>query len=384
MKKFVIKTIRKILFIVLLIIKFPASNIKNAESELEEISKQYNNKKVSITNNNLILDKNINLTIIVPVYNTAKLLEKCVNSILNQKTKYIYEIILINDGSTDNSLNILKEFEKNNKNIRILSQENRGISETRNLGIKNIKGEYVAFIDSDDFIEDNYIEELLDNAYENNADIVRCNYYEYDVNRNNVIKTGKEQNNQVLKSGLGKKILDFKGYPWGGIYKSSLWNDIQFPNGYWYEDMIIRMILFRKGKVFSYINDKLYYYCLHSNNISKKIEKTKDIRCLDHFFLIQELCNLSKKLSIEEDVSLYWSMLYEYSVVLWLRTRGLDKNLRKEVFFEACNIIISITNDKFDLEIEEKIAIDIFKRKDYVKWQLYAIYKLLAVKYGVD
>lgn len=381
MKKKLIKLIRKILFIFLSIFRFPS--LKKDEKVIENIINSYKDKKIEVIDNKSKNKKDLNLTIVVPVYNAEKLIRKCVDSTINQKTKYNYNVIFINDGSKDNSLELLREYEKNNKNVIVLTQDNRGIAETRNEGIKKATGEYIAFIDSDDFIENNYVEMLLDNAYENNADIVRCNYYEYDVDTDKIIKTGKEQENKVITNGLGKDILNYKGYPWGGVFKRSLWNNIEYPNGYWYEDMIIRMILFRKAKIFSYIDDKLYYYCLHSNNISKSIEKTKDLRCLDHFFLIEKLYELSNELKLEKDEALFYNLTYEYSTMLWLRTRGIDKKIREQVFIRACEIVNELEYDE-KLTKEQKLLIKIFKKKDYISWQLYAIYKMLGVKFGVE
>ena len=190
------------------------------------------------------------------------------------------------------------------------------------------------------------------------------------------------RSNTVRKKDLGRDILEFKGYPWGGIFKSSLWEDIEYPRDYWYEDMIIRMILFRKASTFSYINDHLYYYCLHENNISKSIEKTTDLKCLDHFFLISKLLKLSSKLKLENNNELYFNTSYELSVILWLRTRKINKELRKSLFLEACNIINNLEYDE-KLNKEELIVSKIFRKKDYISWKLYSVYKMLAVKYGV-
>lgn len=381
MKKNLIKLIRKILFIFFSIFRFPS--IEKDENVIEDIINTYKYRNIKIIDNKSKLKNYLNLSIVVPVYNAEKLINKCADSIIDQNTKYNYNVIFINDGSKDNSLDILREYEKNNKNVIVITQNNKGISETRNLGIKKADGEYIAFVDSDDFIDNNYVEKLLDNAYKNNADIVRCNYYEYDVDTDKIIKTGKEQENKVITGGLGKNILNYKGYPWGGVFKRSLWNNIEYPNGYWYEDMIIRMILFRKAKVFSYIDDKLYYYCLHSNNISKSIEKTKDLKCLDHFFLIEKLYELNNELELEKDEALFYNLTYEYSVVLWLRTRGIKKNTRKQIFLRACEIVNQLDYDK-NFTKEQKVLIKIFKRRDYISWQLYAIYKMLGVKFGVE
>ena len=379
-RNYIIKNIQAILWWSLRLFSF--SKVKEESKEFLNLKQIYERKKVSLVPKRNIVVKT-NATVIIPVYNGEKTIKKCLQSLVNQKTKYTYNIVVIDDGSTDQTAHILNEFGKRYGNIVVIHQENKGISEARNLGLSYVTGEYIAFIDSDDFVSEDYLEKLLSNGYERNAAIVRCNYYEYDIEKNVYIKSGKEQNDCVLKGDIGSRILDFKGYPWGGIFKTSLWEEIQFPEGYWYEDMIIRMILFRRARVFSYINDKLYYYCLHENNISKVVAKTSDRQCLDHFFLINHLCYLSNELGLQQDKALFVNVLYEYSVVLWLRTRKLEKKLRKSVFLESCKIIEGFGIDERELSKEQRLLVSIIKKSDYIRWNLYAIYKMLSVKYGV-
>ncbi|MEG2684867.1 MAG: glycosyltransferase, partial [Erysipelotrichaceae bacterium] len=116
------------------------------------------------------------VSVIVPVYNTSKYLNKCLDSILNQTLKDL-EIIIINDGSTDISPSIIETY--NDPRIIFINQPNSGISITRNNGIKKATSNYIMFIDSDDWIELTMIEELYNNAITNNSDIVVCDFYEY-------------------------------------------------------------------------------------------------------------------------------------------------------------------------------------------------------------
>lgn len=381
LKKSLIKLIKSIIYCMLILCKFPKARCKNSDRYFE-IENKYKDKQIKKIENKFEFKEDSNLNVIIPVYNSEKYLKKCLESLLNQKTKYKYKLICIDDGSTDNSLIILNEYAKEYKNILVLSQKNKGISEARNLGLQKVDSQYIAFVDSDDFVNENFIENLLSNAYINNADIVRCNYCEYDINKQKIIKMGKTGNNKIYINGLGKDILKYKGYPWGGVFKTELWRKIMFPEGYWYEDMIIRMILFRKAKKFVYINNVLYSYCIHSNNISKSIEKTTDLKCLDQFFLVKNLYKLSNELQLKEDYTLYKNILYEYSVILWLRTRKIEANLRKQFFIQACDFI-SLMDNNYEIDSEEKMVEKIFKRRDYVNWKLYAIYKMLEVKYGV-
>ena len=124
------------------------------------------------------------ISIIIPVYNVRKYLEECLDSVINQTYKNI-EIICVNDGSTDNSLELLYEYSKKDSRIKIIDKKNGGVSSARNLGIKNAIGEYIYFVDSDDWIELNLIEEFVNVIKTEEVDIVRCNHYK-NQNENNI------------------------------------------------------------------------------------------------------------------------------------------------------------------------------------------------------
>ena len=106
------------------------------------------------------MNQNILVTVVVPVYNVEKYLKKCLDSLLSQ-TYHNIEIIVVNDGTTDKSLDIAKEVNSIDERVKIISQENQGLSEARNTGIRNAKGEYICFVDSDDFVHKDYVKLLL-------------------------------------------------------------------------------------------------------------------------------------------------------------------------------------------------------------------------------
>lgn len=116
----------------------------------------------------------VKISIIVPVYNSEKYLKRCIDSLIYQKKFNDYEIILINDGSTDNSGRICDEYVKKNKNIKVFHKKNEGVSKARNLGIIEARGEYITFVDSDDYIEENMLYEFSKSIEDNNSDIIFC------------------------------------------------------------------------------------------------------------------------------------------------------------------------------------------------------------------
>ena len=117
------------------------------------------------------------LSIIIPCYNVEKYIDECINSVLEQDVNS-YEILLINDGSTDNTLNILESYRKNSK-IKVINQQNGGLSKARNIGLLNAKGEYILFLDSDDFIEKKSLNKILEFIKKNSLDILAFNFFIY-------------------------------------------------------------------------------------------------------------------------------------------------------------------------------------------------------------
>lgn len=127
------------------------------------------------------------VSVIVPVYNVEKHIQRCIESLLKQTYKN-FEILLVNDGSTDNSGNICDEYKARNKQIRVFHIKNSGVSNARNFGIENAAGEYLQFVDSDDFVEETYIENMVKKSRENNSDLVICGIKQVSFNGNNVKK----------------------------------------------------------------------------------------------------------------------------------------------------------------------------------------------------
>ena len=222
----------------------------------------------------------IKISVVVPVYNVEKYLEQCLNSIINQTFKDI-EIICINDGSKDNSLKIIEEFAAKDKRIRVINKENEGISAARNQGMGLAQGEYISFIDSDDWIEENYLEALYTAAKK----------YDSDIACSNIIRvTGKRHRKKIIykkeefttesdkKNELTK--VPINSYVWNKIYKreSLLKSGVKFPVGRVYEDVIwcIKAIYYLNGVVT--VPDAVYYYRKNPTSImsTKSEQNAKD------------------------------------------------------------------------------------------------------------
>lgn len=216
------------------------------------------------------------ISVVVPVYNAEKYLVKCLDSIINQTYKNI-EIVLVNDGSTDESLKIINSYKKKYKNkIVVIDKKNEGQGIARNEGIKISKGEYLTFIDSDDYVDKNMLFDMLDMAINLNADIVYTNSMYEDIN-NNVIEKKSELNTDVVKN----YILTQSG-PCSKLVKKNLIveNNLYFPKLRAYEDIAIVPVWALYTKKIAMLNKSYYFYLIHNGSTMKQInfnEKMYDI-----------------------------------------------------------------------------------------------------------
>lgn len=216
------------------------------------------------------------ISVIVPVYNSEKFLNRCLTSIKNQTLKNI-EVIVVNDGSTDSSLDIINSFSKKYSNFIVLNLENKGVSNARNKAIAIAKGKYLSFVDSDDFICPDFLETLYNQAVMNNADIVYCGYSLYIEKSNKIVR-----NLPLIRHGLytsSKKILnilikDFRlhSYLWNKLFKKSLFldNNITLHDMY-YEDMAACTPLFYYAKNIVIVNKPLYFYTVRKGSLVRDI-----------------------------------------------------------------------------------------------------------------
>lgn len=176
------------------------------------------------------------VSVIVTVYNTEKYIEECIVSLINQTYKNI-EIILVDGESTDKTSEICLMYESQYENIRLISKENEGVSAARNRGVAEATGDYILFVDGDDWIENNTIEVLVWLEEENNADVAF------------IIKEGHTDATGEVRIGDGKKMLLYVLHIsaveiWGKLFKKSLFDDIRFPEGKLHEDLYIMPSIF--------------------------------------------------------------------------------------------------------------------------------------------
>lgn len=204
------------------------------------------------------------ISIIIPVYNAEKYIGKCLNSIKKQ-TYSNYEIIIVDDGSKDNSLKICEKFKNENKNIilKIFTQKNKGPSSARNKGIVNAKGDYITFVDSDDYLEENLLENLL-NGRERDT-LIRSNYKTF--------KCDKISNNETTRDKISadefiREILNnsFPGCVWGCLFETKIIKKMKFSSElHFMEDTLFLVEYLNNIKYVKFVETN-YYYCISNTN----------------------------------------------------------------------------------------------------------------------
>lgn len=208
------------------------------------------------------------ISVIVPVYNVESYLEKCIESIQNQSYKSL-EIILVNDGSTDSSGDICDKYAACDKRIRVIHQKNGGISSARNTGLEVANGDYIAFVDSDDYIELKMYEDLLNILKEYNLDIIDCGSFR---DKNGMITGGCNDGQiEIYEKDDALRLAMHDGFTsvWNKLYKRDIVISIRFPEGRKFEDSAISYLYIANANRIGHINRSYYYYRLNLNSITQ-------------------------------------------------------------------------------------------------------------------
>ena len=265
------------------------------------------------------------VSVIVPVYNVEKYISKCLESLVNQTLDDL-EIIIVNDGSTDNSEKIIKQYIEHNPNKFIyLTKENGGLSDARNYGIPYAKGEYIAFLDSDDYVEENTYKDMYELAKRENSDLVECDFiWEYPNKKK--IDVGEIYNG---KHEMAQKV---RVVAWNKLIRKTILEKtkIEFPKGYRYEDLEFTYKLIPYIEKVSFLKKPCVHYIQRDNFISNtQNERTKEIlEVFDH------VISYYKEKEIYEE---YFTQIeYTYTRVLLCSSlkrmcKIPDKTIKKEL-----------------------------------------------------
>ena len=288
-----------------------------------------------------------NLSVIVPVYNSENTIMKCIDSIINQETSYKYKIIVINDGSKDSTLKILRTY---GDKIELINQENKGRSEARNSGLKDINSDYIMFVDSDDYISKDCIEILLNKAYSNNYDIVEGGLYQ--INGKRAIKYKNHTKNDYLS-----------GFPVNKVYKSEIWRKNFFLPGYEFEDTVLKFMIYPFYNNKEKIENITYYY--YKNNLGITQKSLFDNISIDSFLITKYYVEYLIEKNMIDKIKLL-NLFLEQIVVNYKRCRYLEEEIQKCIFILTCDLL-----EKYwkEINIDDELF-NSLKSQNYYKYKV--------------
>lgn len=246
------------------------------------------------------------VSVIVPVYNVEKYLNKCIETLINQTYKNL-EIILVNDGSTDNSYALCEEYARRDMRIKVINKENGGLSDARNAGLKIATGKYISFIDSDDYVELDMIYNLYQGIIKFDADICCCGkVLEYEKNNilvNNTNEFCVESEEALRKMLIGDNI---DNSACDKLFKIALFENIEFPVNRYFEDIATVYKVFLKSKKVAHINNIGYHYAIRKNSISTEKFSKKQFDALTFTKeMVKNIVKIYPKLEEEANAFLF-------------------------------------------------------------------------------
>ena len=291
------------------------------------------------------------ISVIIPVYNVKDYLRECVDSVINQNYKNL-EIILVDDGSTDGSEKICDEYKKNDDRIIVIHKENGGLASARNKGMEVASGNYLFFIDSDDFIELSTIDELYKNSNSGTKDLVMCNYYWYDEHNKkeiSIVPFYNENNPKCIVTAMPTATCK--------LIKKKLFteNNLKFLEGKYYEDNAIMPYVLSLVNDYSYIQKPFYYYRQRSGSILNKNKYDKK-----------------------------WEDIFD--VLEYLSKKFTNDNFNEELEYLYIEYLLHAASLKFYKYEEGKNNIKKIKKvihKNFPNWRKNKYYKQQNIKYKI-
>lgn len=316
----------------------------------------------------------INVSVIVPVYNVELYVNRCVDSIINQKFKN-FEIILIDDGSTDNSGKICDEYAQKYDIIKVFHKKNGGLSSARNCGIDRAKGEYIAFIDSDDFIHHDMLSTLYNNIIKYNTDISMCDFLKVSDEKTNCILDIIKDETTIILSGEEAQYELYKENPvefvvaWNKLYRKKIFKDLRYEEGRIYEDEFIIHKIFNKIKSIVYVHSRYYYYYIRDNSI---VNSKFNIKNLDATYALKDRADFYHKIGLEKlseiaDYNYVRRFFYDY-----YKAKNELKDCKKNLF--------KLKKD-FTVRINRLLHNSRYSNKEKLAWMIFIISPTIYEKY---
>ena len=283
------------------------------------------------------------VSVIVPVYNVENYLDRCIKSLASQ-TYHNLQIILVDDGSPDNCPQICDEWANKDSRIKVLHKENGGLSDARNAGIEMATGEYISFVDSDDYVDLHFIELLLQTLLQENSDIVECKVVKFFENGS--FETASDD--LAIKEFSTEEALlaliednELHQHVWNKLYKASLVKDVLYPVGKYHEDEFWTYQVFGRAQKVTKINKSLYYYFQRNDSIMGQGYSIKRLDALEGKHNRQKFIqDYFPKIFLSSKVNMYGSCMYAYQCVLKYMTGNEKKKAQAiiENYLSDCKL----------------------------------------------
>lgn len=313
--------------------------------------------------------QNIKVSIIIPVYNVKEYVEKCIESVLNQTYKNI-EVIIINDGSTDGCEKIVNKYAQKDKRIKVINKENGGLASARNIGLKLVTGNYVMFVDSDDWIAENTIEKLYKELKKEKYDIIEFGYTK--VDEKSIIVDGYKfyekkllSNESILKEYFSNNII--QEVVWNKIYNRNILQGISMQEGRIYEDyMVMPEILINTNELLI-IPDIFYSYLQRRNSIVHSKFSKKNLDWIYAGNYVIDFCN--KNIKKYE----YAARLRKIMLCVQQYNELIKSDIETNEKIKYKNIILK----EFKKDYTEAKKMNILKKEKMTKRMLYYLFNIM-------
>ncbi len=276
---------------------------------------------------NTLVTPTCDLQIIIPAYNVEEYLATCLDSVLSQQTKYHFHVILVDDGSTDATPAIADRY-AGHENLTIIHQANRGFSGARNVALEEIFGRYLMFVDSDDILHPGAIEALLDEAFAHDCDVVEGGTY---------YLTGTEQTLMYrYEDSQTVSPFTFHGQPWAKVYKAHLFQNLRFPEGFWYEDSILSFLIWPVVKTCRQISAMAYIHRRNPKGITAASRGRP--KAVDTYWITEQMTQERETRNLPKDEA-YFAHLLDQIQLNHYRIKALPQEIQEAAFILTCDLL---------------------------------------------
>ena len=268
------------------------------------------------------------LSVIIPFYNTEDYAVQCIESVLSQVTDFRMEVILVDDGSPDSSGMIIDTY-ADRENVVVIHQKNQGLSAARNTGIVQARGEYLMFLDSDDYLADGAVQKLMTAVRQHDADMAEGAHI-------TVTTDGKIKQTYSKTPGVYTHGANMFGYAWAKVIRRTLFQNICFPVGCWYEDGIIANLIFPAAQTTVTIADPVYYYRANPKGITASTHG--NVKSIHTIYVVEDVLSTFHKLGLEYSFVQHRLLIMELSKWLMMRVYWMDEAKIQALFIAACDV----------------------------------------------